>query len=161
MRCCSRCRSPTRSRRQAGGANQGRFNAYTVSFDPSVGRLRVVIDMRSFDTGDRQRNDILGGQDFFDVAQYPEASFVARRLTETTSGYRAAGTLSLRGVTRTVIVPFTWRTTDIAGHPVGVLSGQMTIRRLDFGIGQGQWHSIAWVGDAVTVRFVLELVPAR
>ncbi len=144
---------------QAGGANQGRFNAYTVRFDPSAGRLRVLIDMRSFDTGDRQRNGILGGKDFFDVTQYPQASFIARRLTRTGTGYQAIGTLTLRGVSRTVIVPFTWRITDIGGHRVGLLSGKTTLQRLDFGIGQGQWHSTTWVGDAVTVRFALELVP--
>ena len=146
---------------QAGGANQGRFNAYTVRFDPGAGRLRVVIDMRSFDTGDSQRNGILGGRDFFDVTQYPQASFIARRLTRTATGYQALGTLTLRGVSRTIIVPFTWRTTDIEGRPVGLLSGETTLQRLDFGIGQGEWHSTTWVGDAVTVRFALELVPVR
>lgn len=146
---------------QAGGANQGRFDTYSVSFDPTAGRLRVLIDMRSFDTGDSQRNGILGGKDFFDVTQYPRASFVAQRLMKTAAGYQATGTLTLRGITRAVTVPFAWRTADIGGRPVGLLTGQTTIQRLDFGIGQGQWHSTEWVGDAVTVRFALELVPEK
>lgn len=145
---------------QAGAANQGRFRTYSVSFDPSAGRLKVSIDMRSFDTGDSQRNGILGGKDFFDVARYPQASFIAQRLMRTATGFRATGTLTLRGVARTVVVPFTWRTTDIGGHQVGLLTGQTTIERLSFGIGQGQWRSTEWVGDAVTVHFALELVPA-
>lgn len=145
---------------QAGGANQGRFKTYAVSFDPAAGRLRVVIDMRSFDTGDGQRNGILGGKSFFDVAQYPRARFTASRLTKTASGYRAVGQLTLRGVTRTVVVPFTWHLARVDGRRVGLLSGQTRIRRLNFGIGQGQWHSTEWVGNAVTVHYALELVPS-
>jgi len=145
---------------QAGGANQGRFKTYAVSFDPAAGRLRVVIDMRSFDTGDGQRNGILGGKSFFDVAQYPRATFAASRLRKTAAGYRAVGRLTLRGVTRTVVVPFTWHLARVDGRRVGLLSGQTTIQRLNFGIGQGQWHSTEWVGNAVTVRFALELVPS-
>jgi polyisoprenoid-binding protein YceI len=146
---------------QAGAANRGRFNTFTVRFDPTAGRLAVAVDMRSFDTGDSQRNRILGGKDFFDVAQYPQARFTARRLTRTAAGYRAVGALTLRGITRTVVIPFTWRIADIDGRKVGLLTGRTTIRRLAFGIGQGQWRSTEWVGDAVTLRYALELVPAR
>lgn len=152
--------SLTYSFTQAGGTNQGRFNSYSVRFDPTAGRLQVVIDMRSFDTGDGQRNGILGGKDFFDVAQYPQASFTAQRLAKTASGYQATGKLTLRGVSRTVVVPFAWHTTEVRGRQIGTLTGQTTIQRLDFGIGQGQWHSTAWVGDAVTVHFALELATA-
>ena len=145
---------------QAGGANQGRCNTYSVSFNPATGRLRVVIDMRSFDTGDGQRNGILGGKDFFDVARYPQASFTAARLSKTAAGYRAVGQLTLRGITRTTVVPFTWRLARIAGRRVGLMSGQTTIRRLNFGIGQGQWRSTEWVGNAVTIHYALELAPS-
>jgi cytochrome b561 len=144
---------------QAGASNQGSFKSFAVTFDPGAGRLDVVIDMRSFDTGDQQRNGILGGKDFFDVAQYPQSRFTASRIGKTTSGYEAAGSLTLRGVTRNITIPFTWRTTTIQGHPVGYLSGQTTLRRSDFGVGQGQWQSTDWVGNDVTVRYSLVLAP--
>jgi polyisoprenoid-binding protein YceI len=145
---------------QAGAAGQGRFRSYTVSFDPAAGRLEVVIDMRSFDTGDSQRNDVLGGADFFDVAQYPQARFVATRMERTATGYVATGSLTLRGVTRSITIPFTWRTASVQGRTLGHLEGQTTVRRLDFGVGQGQWRSTAWVGNDVTVRYSLVLAPA-
>lgn len=144
---------------QAGAANQGRFKSFTVSFDPVAGRLDVVVDMRSFDTGDQQRNSILGGKDLFDVAQYPQSRFSASRLEKTATGYAATGSLTLRGVTRNITIPFTWRTATVQGRQVGYLSGQATLRRLDFGVGQGQWSSTEWVGNEVTVRYSLELVP--
>ena len=145
---------------QAGAANQGRFKRFSVRFDPGAGTLLVVIDMRSFDTGDAQRNQLLGGADFFDVAHYPQARFQATELRKTASGYVATGPLTLRGVTRTVTVPFTWRLSGPAGHRIGLLDGQTVLKRLDFGVGQGQWRATEWLGNAVTVHFALRLAPA-
>ncbi len=117
--------------------------------------------MRSFDTGDQQRNGILGGRDFFDVAQYPQSRFTASRIEKTAAGYEATGSLTLRGVTRNITIPFTWRTATVQGRSVGYLSGQTTLRRLDFGVGQGQWQSTEWVGNEVTVRYSLTLTASR
>ncbi|MDE2052820.1 MAG: YceI family protein, partial [Gammaproteobacteria bacterium] len=146
---------------QAGARNQGRFKSFAVSFDPRAGRLDVMIDMSSFDTGDQQRNGILGGKDFFDAAQYPQSRFTASRIEKTAAGYAATGSLTLRGVTRGITIPFTWRTATVQGRPVGYLSGQTTLRRLDFGVGQGQWQSTDWVGNDVTVRYALVLAPSE
>jgi len=147
--------------RQAGADNQGRFKSFAVSFDPAAGRLDVVIDMRSYDTGDPQRNDTLGGKDFFDVAQYPQSKFIASHIDRTATGYAATGSLTLRGVTHQITVPFTWRATTVQGHSVGYLSGQTTLRRLDFGVGQGQWRSTGFLDDEVEVRYTLVLTPSE
>ncbi|MGH8327874.1 MAG: YceI family protein [Steroidobacteraceae bacterium] len=146
---------------QAGARNEGRLKTFSVSFDPAAGRLDVVIDMRSFDTGDQQRNGILGGKDFFDVAQYPQSRFTASRIVKTAAGYEATGPLTLRGVTHIITVPFTWRTATMQGHVVGYLSGQTTLRRLDFGVGQGQWQSTEWVGNDVTLHYSLTLTAGK
>lgn len=142
---------------QAGADNQGGFKSFAVSFDPVAGKLEVVVDMRSLDTGDQQRNALLAGNDFFDVAQYPRSRFTASRIEKTATGYQAVGSLTLRGVTRNVTIPFTWRTAPVQGHSVGYLSGQTTLQRLDFGVGQGQWQSTEWVGNGVVVRYSLTL----
>ncbi len=142
---------------QAGAKNHGRFGAYTVSFDPAAGRLEVVIQTRSLDTGDGERNALLRGRDFFDVARYPQARFDATRILKAPSGYEARGSLTIRGVTRPATVHFSWRPATIGGRRVRELDGSTTVRRLDYGIGQGQWHSTAWVGNRVTVRYALVL----
>ena len=146
---------------QAGAANEGRFKSFAVSFDPIAGRLDVLIDMKSFDTADQQRNGILGGGDFFDVAQYPQSRFTASRIEKTAVGYVATGSLTLRGVTRNTTIPFTWRTTMAQGRSVGYLSGQTTLRRLDFGVGQGQWQSTDQVDNEVTIRYSLTLAASK
>ena len=142
---------------QAGATSQGRFNSYTVSFDPAAGRLDVTIDMSSFDTGDPQRNGVLRGKDFFDIAQYRQSHFRATRLQRTAAGYEATGSLTLRGITRSITVPFTWRTAAVQGRMVGYLAGEASLRRLDFGVGQGQWRSTEWLGNEVMVRYSLVL----
>ena len=44
------------------------------------------------------------------------------------------------------------------GH-TAVLSGGATIRRLDFGVGQGEWQDTKWVGNDVRIGFELVLGP--
>jgi cytochrome b561/polyisoprenoid-binding protein YceI len=144
---------------QAGALNQGKFASFAVSFDPVAGHLDVMIDMRSFDTGDPQRNGVLAGKDFFDVARYPQSRFAASRIERTAAGYEAVGSLTLRGVTRTMIIPFTWRTATVQGRTVGYLTGQVTVPRLEFGVGQGQWQSTEFLANDVIVRYSLQLAP--
>jgi len=40
------------------------------------------------------------------------------------------------------------------------LKGQFAIRRLDFGVGQGDWKSTEWVANDVTISFALRLPQA-
>ena len=40
------------------------------------------------------------------------------------------------------------------------MKGDAKIRRLPFGVGQGEWQSTEWIGDEVVVRFDLKLKPA-
>ena len=63
-------------------------------------------------------------------------------------------------VARETRVPFTFRTADEQGHPAGYLTGKTTLKRLDFGVGQGDWQSTEWVGNDVTVAYSLRLTPA-
>jgi len=149
--------SLTYSFTQAGATNQGSFRAFSVSFDPVGGKLSVVIDMRSFDTGDTQRNGILGGSDMFDVAAYPQARFTATRIEKSPTGFVAVGSLTIRGITRPASAAFAWRTVPDSRGEIGYLPGQIVLRRLDFGIGQGEWRSTEWVGNEVTVHYSLEL----
>jgi polyisoprenoid-binding protein YceI len=40
---------------------------------------------------------------------------------------------------------------------VGYMSGKTTLRRLDFGVGQGDWKATDQVGNDVGVSFALRL----
>ncbi|MBV8740597.1 MAG: YceI family protein, partial [Sinobacteraceae bacterium] len=89
---------------QAGAQNKGRFTRMQVSLQtasgsPAGGKLDVVVDVRSLDTGDSERDDTLRGADLFDVTKFPEAHFSSTQITQTTSGFDAAGKLTIRNIT--------------------------------------------------------------
>ena len=147
---------------QAGAQNKGRFTRFAVNFDFSPdnlagSRLEVTVEIGSLDTGDKERDDTLRGADLFAVAKFPQAHFAASQFNKTAGGYEALGKLTIRGVTRDARVPFTFRTADEHGVTVGYMSGKTTLRRLDFGVGQGEWNSTEWVGNEVGVSFALRL----
>ncbi|GAC1693935.1 MAG: hypothetical protein PVS2B3_03700 [Steroidobacteraceae bacterium] len=150
---------------QAGALNKGHFGRFPVSMDFSAAdlaasRLEVGVDVNSLDTGDKDRDDTLRGADLFNVAKFPQAHFSAAEIRKTASGFEASGKLTIRGVARDVRVPFTFRTAMEAGAAVGYMSGKLTIRRLDFGVGQGDWKATDQVGNDVSVSFALRLTPA-
>ena len=150
---------------QAGAKNQGHFTRFPVTFDFSpdnlaASRLEVTVQMSSFTTGDQERDDALRGDDLFAVAKYPQARFSATQISRTANGFEALGKLSLRGVTRDLRLPFAFRTAVENGAAVGYMTGKTTVRRLDFGVGQGDWKATDQVGDEVEVTFALRLVAA-
>ena len=150
---------------QAGALNKGRFTRFPVTMDFSAdnlaaSRLEVGVDVNSLDTGDKDRDDTLRGADLFSVAKFPQAHFSAAQIVKTASGFEASGKLTIRGVTRDTRVPFTFRAAAEAGASVGYMSGKVTIRRLDFGVGQGDWKATDQVGNDVTVSFTLRLISA-
>jgi polyisoprenoid-binding protein YceI len=150
---------------QAGALNKGKFTKYTVTLDFSAdslatSKLDVVIDMNSLDTGDKERDDTLKSADLFAVAKYPQARFTSTQITKTASGYDAVGKLTIRGVSRDAHVPFSFRTADEQAKAAGYLLGKTTVKRLDFGVGQGDWKATDQVGNDVSVSYSLRLVPA-
>jgi polyisoprenoid-binding protein YceI len=147
---------------QAGAQNKGRFTRFQVAFDfaaenLAASRLDVTVDMNSVDTGDQERDETLRGADLLAVAKFLQAHFVASQINRTASGYEAVGKLTIRGVTHEARVPFTFRTTTENGAPVGYMTGKTSVRRLDYGVGQGDWQATDQVGNDVGVSFALRL----
>jgi polyisoprenoid-binding protein YceI len=151
---------------QAGANNNGRFTKYTadVTFgadDLATSKIDVTIDVGSLDTGDKERDDTLKTPDLFDVAKFPKARFVSSKITLAgASRYEAAGKLTLRNVTKDIKLPLTFQTKVEKGKTIGFMTGRYTIKRLEYGVGQGEWKSTEWVKDDVLVTFSLKLQPA-
>jgi polyisoprenoid-binding protein YceI len=140
---------------QAGAQDTGRFGKFDAELilddaKPSANRLTVTIHVDSLDTQDEERDDVLRSAELFDVANHPVAKFASTAVRRTGKGrYEAVGKLTLRGVTRDLRVPFTFSD--------GRMTGGAMVKRLDFGVGQGEWQSTEWVGNAVKVTFALQL----
>jgi polyisoprenoid-binding protein YceI len=157
---------PARSRLEfsgtlAGGRFDGRFVRFTpeITFDPADlarSRFRVEVDTASADTQEGERDGMLKGPDFFAVERWPTARFEATRFVQTGAGrFEARGRLTLRDVTREIALPFRFETAGDGRS--ATLSGGAAIRRLEFGVGQGEWRDTQWLGDEVEVRFELAL----
>jgi polyisoprenoid-binding protein YceI len=145
---------------QAGAEFKGVFHKFTASVDFSpdalaAAKFDVVIDLSSEDTMDKDRDGTIRGSDVFDVAHFPTAHYVTRAFSKTAAGYTAVGSLTLRGVTKDVPIAFKFSPAAAAGG--ATLSGTAELKRLDFGVGQGDWKSTEWVADAVKVAFTLNL----
>jgi polyisoprenoid-binding protein YceI len=140
---------------QGGSPFEGRFERFTadIRFDPAnpaTQRIAIVIDMASAQSGNRERDATVRDADWFAVAQHPVARFETMAIRSEGEGrYRAQATLTIRGISRPVELPFTLGITE----PVARAHGEVTIDRVDFGVGQGPWATGDMVGRAVTIRF--------
>ena len=138
---------------QAGAQNKGKFQRFTTVFDfapdnPATGHLEVTVEVATLATGDQERDDTLRDSDLFAAKKFPLARFSATQITKTAQGFEAAGKLTLRDMTRELHVPFTFRTATEQGAAVGYMSGHTTLRRLDYGVGQGDWKATDQIGRA-------------
>ncbi len=143
---------------------ESRFEKFTalVHFDPAApekGQISARIDLASVDTGNPERDEVLGTADWFNLGKWPEARFNAEQVVRSGEGYAASGTLTLRGVTRPVVLKFRW--TPAAGSGAARLVGSAALERLAFGIGQGDWQDTAYVGNPVTVEVDIRLRPIQ
>ena len=143
---------------QAGAPFTGEFGKFSaaVEFSPdalATSRLDVSIDMSSENSKDKDRDTTMASADLFNVAKFPTAHYLTKSITKSANGYEAVGSLTLRGVTKDV--PISFKFTPAAGG--AKLEGSATLKRLDFGVGQGDWKATDQVADAVKVTFSLTL----
>ena len=105
-------------------------------------------------SSDSERDDSIKGPDLFAVKQWPTAHYVAEKFTDKGGGkFSATGKLTLRNVTKDVPIEFTFE----EGKDGARLKGSASLKRLDFGVGQGDWKDTSSVANEVKVRFALLL----
>jgi polyisoprenoid-binding protein YceI len=143
---------------QAGAQSNGSFKQFATTFDYdeknlAASKLNVKVQITSLDTQDKDRDGTLNSADLFDSQKFPGATYAASSLAKGASGVEAVGKLTIRGITKDLRVPL-----KITPAGAGLeLSGSVTIKRLDFGVGQGEWKSTEWVGDAVKLTYKVVL----
>ncbi len=141
----------------SGDAVQGRFTSWKadILFSPDAlvgSKVTVTIDMTSAKTGDEQRDASLPASEWFDASTHPKAVFAATKFEKVAPDrYVAHGTLELRGVKKPVELPFRLR---IVGDKAQ-MSGQASLDRTLFGVGQGEFAPTDQVPAKVAVRVEL------
>jgi polyisoprenoid-binding protein YceI len=138
----------------------GHFGQWTaaISYDPANlagSKFDVEVVLASVKTGDKDRDGALPGTDFFDAAKFPKAHFVSTGFHQNGARVIADGNLTLRGVTKPVSLDVTFKpqgkgaTLDVAG----------IVKRLDFGVGGGDYADTSVIGADVKVTAHLQLAP--
>ena len=112
-------------------------------------KVTVTIDMTSAKTGDDQRDASLPASDWFDAATHPKAVFTATKFEKKAEGaYIAHGALDLRGVKKPLDLPFKLK---IVGDKAQ-MTGETSLDRTVFGVGQGEFTATDQVPAKVTIR---------
>lgn len=146
---------------QMGVPTQAAFATFTskIEFDrddlPSSA-IKVVIDLASVSASYPVLAQVLRQEPWFNVAEFPEATFEASQFSSLGADkFAAQGSLTLRGVTQPVTFTFVFQTygphPDKAGWAMAVVDGEATVQRTDFGVGQGEWGSTSVVADEVKI----------
>ena len=132
-----------------------------IAFDPADlahSSVAVTVDVASASTANTDRDQALPTPAFFDAAAFPKATFVAKSFTAAGPGsYRAAGTLTMRGVSKPLTLPFALVITG----PAAKMSGQVAINRLAFGVGQNEWKATTTLPAAVQLSISLNAKKAK
>lgn len=141
----------------------------TVNFnsaDPTRSNVEFTAKMTSVDTGVGGRDNHLRSKDFFEVEKFPEMTFKSTSVAKKGKGWIVTGDLTMKGVTKSVAIPF-----EISGWlPAGErsaakmgIAGETTINRRDFGVNYGNDlpSGIAAISDNVRVVLQIEAAKAK
>ena len=142
--------------RQMGAASKGWFKKFTatIRFDPKnldASKAEVTVDTASAYTGNEDIDIEMRKEQWFHTAKYPTAQFVTTKITaKGANAYEAAGKLTIKGITKDIALPF--KVVLSNGEKTAKITGEVTVKRLDFGIGKGEWGATRIVADEVVIQ---------
>lgn len=120
------------------GKHDGGFKAVTGSLvvdgDPTTAKVAVEIDCDSMYTDNEKLTAHLKSADFFEVKQFPKATFASTEIVKADKGYKVFGNLTLHGVTKPVSFP----ADIVVGGDAVTLTSSFKINRNDWGITYGK-----------------------
>ncbi len=132
------------------GTVHGNFSGLkaTIKFnekDLAGSSISATVEAKTVSTGIGMRNhDLRSKEEWLNTDKFPQISFHSKKIEKTGAGYKAAGDLTLKGVTRPAEIAFTF--TDKGGS--GLFKGQFTVNREDYHVGK---HGGS-VGDMITIN---------
>lgn len=148
---------------------RGRFTGWSgaIQLDPSHparSSVEVEIQAGSIDTGVADRDNHLRSPDFLDVEQFPTLRFKSKSVEEAGDRYRITGDLTIRGVTREVVldVEYAGQAKDPWGNKRAAFTASASFDRKDFGL---RWNQVleaggVLVGERIEVELEIQAVQA-
>jgi len=144
---------------QMGAPVDGGFSRFEAHVDLDPKRLQsssigFAVDTSSvvFPSDDVVKE--LAKPGWLDSAHFPKAEFKSSRIRDLGGRrYEVAGTLTIKGHASEIVFPISLSQSGSTTFATGVL----TIKRLQFGIGQGEWSDTSLVADDVQIKFKIAL----
>ena len=121
---------------------RGRFAEFSATVngdgtDPAATRVEAKIGTASVDTREPSRDTHLKSADFFDAANYPEITFVSKRIEGNLEGkFKVTGDLTIRDTTREVVLDaeFQGEGRDPYGNQKRAYVATTKVDRRDYGL---------------------------
>ena len=134
----------------------GSFSELTapeLSFDPAnpaEAKVALEIALKSVDAGYDEANAELAKDEWLKLSAHPLAAFQSSKVEALGDNrYQVTGELTIKGNTREVTAPFTFKEEGDSG----IFEGSFTFQRADFNIGEGQWSDFSIVANDIEIRF--------
>ncbi len=142
----------------AGDPYQGEFRNVDAVFEidpmsPGSCDFSVTIPIAEIGLDSPEALDYLLDVELFDVDRFPTARFEAEECRlRSMDSFVSNGALTIRDVTRPMSFPFTL-SIESDGDQFGFrLQSNVTIKRLEYGVGQGYWASTAEIPNDIGIE---------
>ncbi|MEO7767995.1 MAG: YceI family protein [Ferruginibacter sp.] len=108
----------------------------SIKFDPNnleAAVFKVTVDATTVNTDNGSRDNHLRKEEYFDAAKYPKILFSSDKVEKTaTAGlYIAKGKFTVKGISKSVSIPFTVK----AQNEGYLFNGKVILNRRNFGVG--------------------------
>jgi polyisoprenoid-binding protein YceI len=94
--------------------------------------FKATASPETIQTGIKLRDKHLKKADYFDVGKYPTIQITSKEITKSKEGFESRSTITLKGLTKDLIIPFTFSQTNDKAE----FKGSFSLNRLDFGLGE-------------------------
>ncbi len=137
---------------------EGEFTNVEATFEidpmsPGSCNFEVIINIEDIAIDSPEALDYLLDYELFDVDQFPTATFKAEKCSlESMSSFVSEGELTIRDQTNALTFPFNLDVETTGGKIRFHLTSEVTLNRLEYGVGQGYWASTAEIPNEVTVK---------
>lgn len=141
------------------GKVRGTFESFSGAItiaDDGTPSVTAEIAVDSLHSGNEQRDAHVKAPDFFDVEQYPTATFVSTGVAPNGDRYLVDGEFTLKGVTKPVSLDLEFNGVSPGmGHgEVAGFEASIVLNRNDFGVGVD--IPTGMVGEKVTITIEIE-----
>lgn len=147
---------------------EGNFGTYegtvsTTKDDFSDAKINFTIDVNSINTDDEKRDEHLRGEDFFNVAKYPNIVFTSKSMKSLGDNkYEVSGDFTMNGVTKEITLDAKYGGTinDPWGNTKAGFKVTTTIDRTDWGLKYNSKMDTGglMIGEEIEIVCKMELI---